>query len=224
MITRHLAETQVVHAFDQVSFHSCTVSGLVCSCGAQDTGGALPFSYTGRLIDRLGLNRNFNAVVIAPSAYGALGASATACSIRYFGLSLGLQHAASTAGPFVDYSTADWPAETALQGVSTATSTGDPYYSVGNASISANNAALLTTGLTTSTSTGYATYVGQNSGAIPLTGAARFIRIIVAPHIEATGCASPPLLVSASLVFGQPDSAPGVTPLGRVAVTSACST
>lgn len=228
MINRFLSEAEYVHAFDAVTFHSCTVSGFTCSCGAQDTGGALPFSYTGRLIDRMGLSRNFQAVKLVASAQGVIQTSGvgTTAMIQYLGLSLGLQHSATTcSGGFVDWSTGDWGGEQALQNVTTATSTASGLYTVAGATVSpVGLAQVLSTALTTSTSTGYAALASGGSNAIPITGAGRFIRIVVAPHIETTGCAGSNMTVTGGLIFGHPDAAAAPAPFARVFVTSGCST
>lgn len=226
MISRGLKETQVVHAFDQKVFHSCTVSGFTSACGPVDTGGALPYSYAGRIIDRLGLGNNYNSVLVAVHADGIVQASATSCTINYVGLSFGLQHSSSTGlTGFTDYSTADWPAERALVRVSTATSTDDGFYSAEAAFVSPNTAALMTTSPSTSTSTGYAVLVGGEAPVIPISGAKRYLRVLVAPHIETTGCGGSYANVSGALVFGDGDKNPADSPIrARVHVTSACTT
>lgn len=224
MITRFISEAEAVSAFDQKTFHSCTVSGFTSACGTVSTGGALPFSYAGRIIDRLGLGKNFNSAKVVPIGLGVVQASATSCTINYLGVSLGIQHSATTcSGGFSDYSTEDWPAEQAFQRVSTATSTGDGFYSQEAGFVSPNTADLMTTDASTSTSTGYATLNTLGLNAVPLDGAARFIRVIVAPHIETTGCGGSFANVAAALLFGHPDEAPQTSLRARVAVTSACS-
>src|SRR3990167_7793475 len=226
MISRFLSDVVPVHALDQVSFHSCTVTGFVCSCGVGSTGGALPYSHGGRIIDRLGLSRRFAAVKIAVAGYGDIQCSAGSTAMtNYIGVAAGLMHSATTcAADFADYSAGDWPSEQAFQVVTTATSTSSPFYSAQGALLSANAAGALTTGLTTSTSTGYAALVDISSNAIPLTAAKRFIRVNILPHIETTGCGGSNAKMSAALIFGFPEEAPTDAPLGRVFVTSACST
>lgn len=224
MITRFVSETEAVSAFDNKTVHSCTVSGFTCSCGVASTGGALPYSLAGRIIDRLGLGKNFNSVKVVPVGLGVIQCSATACSIQYIGVSMGVQHSATTcSGGFTDLSTGDWPAEQPFQVVTTATSTGDVYYGQEAGFVSQNTAGLLTTSPTTSTSTGYATLNTKGSGAISLAGAARFLRVVIAPHIETTGCGGSFANISAALLFGHPDEAPQTGFRARVAVTSACS-
>lgn len=224
MITRFVAETESVSAFDNVTFHSCTVTGFTCSCGTVDTGGALPNSYAGRIIDRLGLQKNFAAVKVVPSGFATFEASATSCTINYVGVSLGVQHSSSTcSGGFTDLSTADWPAEQAFQRVSTATSTGDANYTQEAGFVSPNVASLASTAASTSTSTGYGTLNTYGSGAISLNSAKRYLRVLVAPHIETTGCGGSFASISASLLFGHPGEAPQTGLRARVAVTSACS-
>lgn len=224
MITRDLASVNSVHAFDQQIFHSCTVSGFTCTCAGPINSAAGATSYPGRLIDRLGLSRRYAAVKVAVAAYGDIQCSAGSTAMtNYMGLAVGLQHSATTcSGDFTDYSTGDWGVEEAFQVATTSTSTSAWAYSAQQ--LSAVAAGVLTTALTTSTSTGYASFVGTGQTAIPLTGAKRFLRVVVAPHIETTGCGGSNMKVSAVLIFGSPEEAPVAAPLGRVHVTSACST
>lgn len=220
MISRGLKEAQVVgDAFVQKTFHSCTVSGFTSACGVADTGGALPFSHTGRIIDRLGLAQNYNSVLLAVHALGTVQASATSCTINYLGIALGIQHSSSTAASgFADYSTADWVAEQPLVRVSTSTSTGDGFYSAEAAFVSDFTSAAMTTSPSTSTSTGYADYVGGPAAVIPISGAKRFLRIVVAPHIETTGCGGSFMTVSGALVFGDGDKNPADSSPARARV------
>jgi hypothetical protein len=225
MITRDLAGVDVVTAFDIKTFYSCTVSGFTCTCSAGSTVGALPNSYAGRIIDRLALGRSYRAVVIAPVAHGpVITCVESTAHLAYLALSVGLQHACTTGeSGFVDFSTEDWPAEQPLQVVTTATSTGASYFSASAKEFSDNAAAIMTTALTSSTSTAYAALATSNIKAIDITDAKRYLRVLIQPRIESTGCAGPNMNVSASLVFGIPDEAPGIAPRGRVFVTSACS-
>lgn len=224
MITRDLASVNSVHALDQMAFHSCTVSGFTCTCAGPINSAVSTTAYPGRLIDRLGLSRRYAAVKVVVAGYGDIQASAGSTAMtNYMGIAVGLQHSATTcSGDFTDYSTGDWGPEEAFQVVTTATSTSSPFYNV--QALSANAAGILTTALTTSTSTGYANFVGTGATAIPLAGAKRFLRVVIAPHIETTGCAGSNMKVSASLIFGIPEEAPVASPFGRVHVTSACST
>ena len=223
MITRGLSDVVPVHAFDQMTFHSCTVSGFTCTCAGPINSGVGTTAFGGRIIDRLGLSRRFSAVKIALAAYGDIQVSnGSTAMINYMGVAAGLQHSATTcSADFTDYSTGDWPGEEAFQVVTTATSTSSPFYSAQQ--LSANAAGLLSTALTTSTSTGYAALHDNSSVAIPATAMKRFIRVVIAPHIETTGCGGSIMRVSGSFIFGLPEETPAADPSGRIWVTSACS-
>lgn len=232
MITRDLSNVQVVHAFNNKStalalapFNLFTVAGQVCTCG-----GVLSTSLSGQagfggpMIDRLGLADNYNAVVPAISAWGAITASATTCSLAYMSVQVGIQHSSSTcSADFSDYSTEHWLAARPLQRTTTATTTADTFYDATGEStlVSPANAALMTTSATTSTSTGYAYYVSGPSPVFPLTGAKRFLRMVVVPRIENDGCAGSYMHVTGSFVFGDPDKGKASsTPRARVHIAS----
>lgn len=230
MISRNLAELDLVVAFDQKTFHSCTVSGFVCTCGTVDTGGALPFSYAGYIIDRLGLARQYQAVMLGIQGSGSRQSSAGTCTGDYIGVTVGLQHSSSTcSGGFTDYSTGLWQAEQPMVWVTTATSTGvSPFFSNEQSLLTVITqvpaATVMSTAASTTTSTGYAQLVSCPATALPLDGCKRFIRMIVAPHIETTGCAGTFANIAGSLIFGAAEEAPSpFTIRGRVHVTSACS-
>lgn len=225
MISRSQAGLEVVHAFDLKQFTSCTVSGFTSACGTVDTGGALPFSFAGRIIDRLGLRRNYNAVVPIISAHGTVNSSVESTALfNYQAIAVGVQHASATGGTWADYSTEFWQAERPLVRVSTATSTADSFYSAEAAFISPNTAALMSSAASSSTSTGYSAYVSGPVGAIPISGAKRYLRMLVAPSINCTGCGGPVVNVMGSLLFGAPDAAPAATDIrARIHVSSACS-
>ena len=234
MITRELKNIQVVGAFNTPStgtghtlaaFHSCTVAGFTCTCAgvvSTDTG---YFGFPGRMIDRLGLSENFSAVAVGVTARAAITTTvASTASVQYHGLTIGLQHTCSTGGTWANYSTGSWIEDYPLVRVSTSTSTGDSYYTAEKARFSDFSAALMSTALTSSTSTGYAEYAGP-APVFELTGAKRYVRPVIAPHIEVTGCGAPGLEVSGVLIFGHPDKGPHSTSIrARVHVTSACST
>lgn len=225
-ISRILAESEVVHGFDSKIFHSCTVSGFTSACGTGSTGGAFPFSHIGRIIDRFGLRANFNAVKPVISAYGnVLTSVESTAHDAYMALGIGLQHSATTcSADFADYSTGDWVAEQPLQVVTTATSTGASYYTAEGAEVSAAVAGALSTALSSSTSTAYAALASYTPSAFALQGANRFLRIVLQPRIETTGCGGSNMTVQGGLVFGYPDETPQSSLRGRVFVTSACST
>lgn len=229
MITRDLANTQSVGAFNAPAagdFHSCTVTGFTCTCGGFVSTDIGFLGFGGRIIDRLGLRENFAAVVAAVQAKANVTTSAESTAmVKYYGLTIGLQHSSSTcSGGFSNYSTDEWVNDYPLVEVSTATSTGASFYSVEGADVAAASARLMTTGLTSSTSTGYAEYAGR-APVFDLVGAKRYIRMMIAPHIEATGCGSPTLSVNGILIFGDPGAGPHSTSIrGRIHVTSGCST
>src|SRR5688572_15468541 len=177
MITRDIAGVDIVHAFDQVNYYSCTVSGVTCTCQATAGASALASARAGRIIDRLALGRSYRAAVIAPAAYGVVMTSVESTAhLFYMDVSVGLQHACTTdASSFVDFSTEDWPAPQPLQIVTTATSTGASYYSASAKEFSDNSAAVMTTALTSSTSTSYAALATSNIKAIDITDAKRYL-------------------------------------------------
>lgn len=226
MISRDLGGVNVVHAFDQKLFHSCTVSGFTCTCGTVDTGGALPFSLAGYIIDRLGLTRSYNSVVLSAYGMGSRQSSAGTCTGDYVGVTLGLQHSSSTcSGGFTDYSTGTWQTERPFTWVTTATSTAaSPFFSAEQALMGAPASTQLSTAASTTTSTGYIALVGGPAAGVPLDGAKRFLRLLVAPHIETTGCGGSNANIGGVLIFGDEDESPAPTvSRGRVHVTSACS-
>ena len=231
MISRHFGETEYVHAFDLETYSPCN-SVEVTACGTVDTGGALQFSFGGRIIDRLGLGRGYRGMQPVIAAHGTPGTSAfLTCTIKYLGVAWGVQHSSTTcSADFNDFSTADWPAEKALWVMTTSTTTGGAtgLYSSEHRNISSFNGGFLSTAPTTSTSTGYAVYVaGKENQGIQLDGAQRYLRLIVLPRIESTAGACTCALtlgVAAGIVFGDPDESPAAVPRGRIHVTSGCST
>lgn len=230
MITRDLSNVQVVTAFNPKStttsltpFNLFTVAGQVCTCaGVLSTGTSGQAGFGGPIIDRLGLADNYNAVVPAVSAWGHVMASATVCSLTYFAIQVGIQHSSSTcSADFADYSTSDWLASRPLQRTSTATTTADAFWDSEASLVSINNAALMTTTPSTSTSTGYAYYVSGPAPVFSLTGAKRFLRMVVVPRIENDGCAAGYMFATGSFVFGDPDKGKaGSTPRARVHINS----
>lgn len=228
MISRGLAGLDLVPAFGQTQFHSCTVSGFVCTCGTVDTGGALPFSYAGRIIDRLGLSVNYQAVALAAWGSGSRQSSAGTCTGDYMGVTVGIQHSSSTcSGGFTDYSTQNWNAEEPFVWVTTATSTAaSPFFTAEQFAVTGNVAAtVLTTAASTTTSTGYTDLVAGPMTAVPLDGCKRFVRMLIAPRIETTGCAGSFANIGGAMIFGHGDTQPSANTIrARVHVTSACST
>ncbi|MEY4762846.1 MAG: hypothetical protein RLZZ200_2702 [Pseudomonadota bacterium] len=221
MITRDLAGSFYVQAFNEKTFGSsaqeigagfpnCTASGY----NPTDNG------FNGRIIDRLGLPGQFNSVLVIArgqfspdmSSTGVLGAQGL--HANYVGLSVGLDHNCSTGAGWTAYATGQWSDRTAAymycccsthQGfLTTATSTSD--------------------GLQNSTSTGPG--VVTVSQAFDLSGAKRFVRMVVTPTIFATDCAvHNGVTVTGSLLFGGAVERPAnPNKQGRIHVTSACST
>lgn len=235
MITRDLASLQAVDGFNTPStgagnapapFHSCTVAGFTSACAGQLSTDVGYFAWGGVLVDRLGLTQRFSAVAALVRARAQVTTSAESTAmVKYYGVTIGLQHSSSTcSGDFENYSTGTWVEDYPLVQVSTATSTTGSFYTAEGAIVADAQAALMSTALTSSTSTGYAHYAGPVP-VFPLEGAQRYIRMVVAPHIEVTGCGSPGLFVDGVLLFGYPDTAPLSTSIkGRIQVTSACST
>lgn len=226
-ISRNFAGAEVVHAFDTKTFHSCTVSGFTCTCGALgSTSYAEPYGHAGRILDRLGLRTDFASVKPIVSAYGnPLTSVESTAHLSYMAVTVGLQHSATTClADFEDLSTGDWIPEQPLQVVTTATSTGASYYSREGSEISAAVAGAMSTALTSSTSTAYAALASYTPGAIALQGANRFIRMVIQPRIETTGCGGASMNVTGTLLFGYPQETPQSSLRGRVFVTSACTT
>lgn len=232
MITRDLSNIQYVHAFNNKStgvaltpFNLFTVAGQVCTCGGVLSTGIVDAGFGGPMIDRLGLLQNYSAVVPVVSAWGAVTASATTCQLAYMAISVGIQHSSSTcSGGFSDYSTGQWMIKHPLQHVSTATTTADAFYNSEATLVSGGaNQRLMTTGQTTSTSTGYAYFVSGQVQPFSLEGAKRFLRMVVAPHIENDGCAASYMHAVGALVFGDPDAGPASTAPTRARVHIASS-
>jgi hypothetical protein len=238
MITRHFAETQIVTAFPYKCFVSCTVAttspNMTSACGGTWSG-ALGYTWSGYIIDRLGLMREFNSVTIVPAITQDPNTSATSCNYMY-GVSLGLQHASSTSGSWQDYSTGEWPAYQGLlaQTTTTATSTGvqniDGWTREG-LELGPIAYFLCSTVGNCATSTHFSAFVSSANNTINLNGCKRFIRLIIRPEIgvKVTTCSVlAGMETMASLVFGHPTESPSGTTSavvrGRVIVTSGCTT
>ncbi len=247
MITRDLGNITVVSGFDDVAqggFRSCAGTGTgTCTCAGYLSTGIGLFGFGGYMIDRLGLKDNYSAVAVAIDARAEVGTSAaSSVQLTYYAITAGLQHSSSTCSDgFTNLSTAQWITDRPLVIQTTSTSTG----SAGAAYFNGNEGFLVATpqavisstvaGLTTST--GHARYLGE-APVFALDEAKRFIRVVIAPNITTTGCATPALRVDASLIFGDPGGAPftiknvdgtestanGSRIRGRVHVTSGCST
>ena len=230
MISRNLAGLVPVTAVSEASWHTSAGTASFCTCQPYTGASALPFGLGGRIIDRLGLVEGYASVAVVPTATGDRSNSTTCFTNDYLGVSVGIQHSSTTClGNFSDYSTENWAAERPLIWVTTATSTGSlaaPFYNADAALLGAPASQVLTTGRPCSSSTGYLVLAGGPMTVVPTDGMKRFIRVIVSPRIETTGCGGIiATAIGASLIFGYADSAKAGTAIrGRVHVTSGCST
>lgn len=245
MISRDLANCLHVHAFEGqtsaetlMSFHSCgEQAGFSCSgYGALSTAAIQSEGVTsgqfgargGRIIDRLGLKENYNSVALLVDAWGTILASSTVLTARYMGVAAGLQDSSSTcSADFAAFSTALWHGRRPLTLYTNTTTTCSQFYScTGEAMlVSQYQSGELTTG--TTTSSGFAVLVNSPLVVLPLTGAKRYLRMLVAPTHFADGTNTVmPLYVVGSLLFGDPDKGPGscAPERGRVFVTQTTST
>src|SRR3989304_4925076 len=145
MITRDVHQLQVVPAFvHKAPFYACSIDGYTCTEGSGETSaigdsGFMP----GFIIDRLGLQRAYASLMIAPVAYGAVTACSTATKgVTYMALSIGLQHASASGrggprpppapqpargagGPSPAYRTRDWIVKGGFGGKTPPTSRGE---------------------------------------------------------------------------------------------------
>jgi len=227
MITRDLAGAFYVTGFDARTFHSSAKeigAGGIATGNANSTFlGYNPTScgFNGRIIDRYGLPEFYQSVLVM-AAGQALGfdmsstgvLAAQGLHVNYIGLSVGLDHNCSTGSGWEAFSTGQWSGEKAAYAynacsthiglLTTATSTSD--------------------GLQNSTSTGPA--LASVAHAFDLTGAKRYIRMVVTPRLLASDCGvHNGVDVHGGLLFGHPQHAPtNYTKVGRISVTSACST
>lgn len=227
MITRDVSGTFYVPAFDRKMFGSCAATRYDPCCGYNpqmcDGVGTERSGWNGRIIDRLALPSQFtNARVIASSLaaleHCSTGVGAAEWRANYIGLAVGLDHNCSTGAGWTAFSTASWSAETAGYLLSTAGSTQNGY---------------LATSSTTSTSLNPMAFVLSTSArgivsaeaVFDLTAAKRFIRVVVSPRIESTGC-SIQMPVEAGILFGGAQSQPPVwADLGAALIrTTGCST
>ena len=237
MITRASANLQIVGAIPTLpnttdGFHDWAKTGGTCTCAGVVSTGTFPNStgFAGYIIDRLGLSQNFNSVAIGVQAranYSPISSADSTAHFTYYGLGIGLQHSSSTcSGGFTDYSTADWKVDQPFVVVTTATSTASAFYTVEGAGVADSIASVLTTALTSATSTGNALFIGGPAPVFNIAPAKRFIRAVIGPHIETSGCGQASMFVQGGvMVFGDPDKGPADSTIrGRVHVTSACST
>lgn len=245
MITRDVHQLQVVPAFaHRAKFSVDTVAGYTCTEGSGETSaigdsGFMP----GFVIDRLGLQRTYHSLLIAPVAFGHIKACSTASKVVTWGaLSVGLQHTSASGGTYANYSTEDWMVKVGLWRQTTATSTGSLFYTavqrdvglstdlgLGKVLASATSTAAGESIQSGTTSTQYMYYVGQGA-AFDLGGAKRYLRPLVHLHLWSTGTSTDSLgltdvILSAAAIFGEPSEArPPEGAVKRILVTSGCST
>ena len=246
MITRSGFEAFTMPALvHNARFHSCTVTGFTCysKMAGVDTGlgaGTTEFM-PGLVIDRLGLPRNFGALLIAPVVYGDFQASEGAAGDVFAGtFSAGLQHTSASGGTFASYSTGDWLMGQGLWRQTTATC--DDNRIPTDSSLAYQRTVGFTceigvgglTSTTTSTADGQSNVAGTSSTSLfyyagpgpvfNLTGAKRYIRVVMRTQFETTGCGSGGYHMSAGAIFLEPDEAQPPLPGRRILVTSACAT
>jgi hypothetical protein len=243
MIARDLANTLHVHAFEGQSsadtlmpFHSCgEQAGYACSAyGALSTAAIQSYNACavfgargGRIIDRLALRQNYNSVALLVDAWGEVLASSTVLTARYLGVATGLQDSSSTcSADFTAFSTAQWEGTKPLTLYTNTTTTCSQFYDcTGEAQANSQyQSGQLTTG--TTTSSGYAVLVAPPT-VLALTGAKRFLRMLVAPtHMNDGTNTVQPMHVVGSLLFGDPDIGPAAaaSERSRAFVTSGTST
>lgn len=245
MITRDASQLQVVPGFvSRARFTGCAVGGFTCARdGATSAIGSSEF-WPGFVIDRLGLSRNFNSVMVAPVVHGDY-ATTAGPNFAVLTLSVGLQHTCTTGGTWAALSTEKWLDRIGLWRQSTATSTANLSFAqvqrdVGLSTVLGIGGQLATA---TATAAGASMTVGTSStslvyyvapGAVfDLSGAKRYVRSMLRLQHETTvdfggagscGLAGGSVHMSAALVFGEPDEAqPPTTPTKRILVTSGCA-
>ena len=234
MITRDVNQLQVVPAFQHnAKFTACGADNRgTCTCAAGVSAAGSTW-FPGFTIDRLGLQRSFRSVIIAPNAWAEVNVSDENARIQHYGVGVGLQHTSASGGTWADYSTQEWLVDQGLWRQTTATATACAMYTAVQRDVADVLGGIMATATATaggvsqtiaSTSTGYAYYTGP-AARFDLGGANRFVRAIVRPVINSTACASGMLDLSALAVFGEPDEAPTpATPVKRVLVTTGCAT
>ena len=200
MITRNLADIYPVSALVPLTLTSCTVTGFTSACGSNNMSGFGNGAISGYVIDRQGLPANFTAVKVGIHGIAAIQASCTSCRFQYISLGVGLQDAACSTAGWADYSTGSWVTCQAGWYKSTSTSTSDGFY---NTTVK-KAYGVLTCAAATSTSTGTAEV--RASAVFDLTGAQRYVRCVIAPRIEATGCGGSWMTLAGELSFGHADN------------------
>lgn len=243
MITRDVHQIYVVPGFVHAArFLGCGLAGYTCTeSGVTSAIGSSEF-FPGFIIDRLGLPRNFNSLLIAPVLHAELKTSQATGNIAAITLSAGIMHSSTTGGTFTAYSTGDWLDRQGLWRQTTATSTGttNQYFTAIQRDVGLTSAIGLggTMATATSTASGESVSVGASStsliywaGAGPvfsLQGAQRYIKCVLRLQHLTTGdiCSgSGPVHMSAAAIFAEPDEAqPPYVATKRILVTSGCAT
>lgn len=227
MITRDISGTFYVPAFDRKMFGSCAATRYDPTCGYNpqmcDGVGTERSGWNGRIIDRLALPTQFTSARAIATSFARIECCSTgeigkngAKGLQYIGLAVGLDHNCSTGTGWSAFSTASWSAEMPGYLLSTATSEN----------------AFLTTACATSSGLNPTLFCTSTAGGVvtaeavfDLTAAKRFIRVVVSPRIESTGC-SIQMPVEAGILFGGAVGAPPVYAdlSGTLIRTSGCST
>src|SRR3990167_5052274 len=243
MITRDVNQIYVVPGFvNNARFTGCTLAGYTCTeSGATSAIGSSEF-YPGFTIDRLGLPRNYNAMMVAPVLFGDYQTSVATGNIAAITLSAGIMHSSATGGTFTAYSTENWIDRLGLwrQTTATSTATTKQYFTAVQRDVGLTSAIGLggMTSTTTSTASGEGVAAGASStsliywaGAGPafsLVGAKRFIKCALRLQHLTTGdvCSGAGRVhMSAAAIFAEPDEAqPPYTANKRILVTSGCAT
>lgn len=238
MITRDVSQLFVVPAlYHNARFNSCTVAGFTCyTDGATSAIGSSEF-FPGFVIDRLALPYEYNSMAVVPTLYGNYGGSGDGTGFVTGALSAGIMHASASGGTFAAYSTGTWLVGASLWRQTTATSTANTAYSIVQKDVGYTSelgiGGLMGTATSTSagqgmvggtSSTGSLFYAGKPAR-FDLTGAKRFIKVVIRPQIESTGCGAGGFHMSAAAVFGEPGYAnPSVAAAKRILVTTGCAT
>ncbi len=235
MISRDLANLQHVHAFNGptsvaklLPFFACTdtdpASFTCIDSGVLSTAALGDLGFGGRIIDRLGLRQNYNAVIPLVDAWAEVYASSTVIKNRYLAVNVGLQHSSSTcSADFANLSTDLWKGRRPLTLITNTTVSCSAFWSCTNTDAfdlqSTVQSGLLTT--VNTTSTGYAVLISGPETVFSLGAAKRYLRMVVAPVSMATGSdTGTGLHVVGSLLFGEADQGPAETTLrGRTVVT-----
>lgn len=247
MITRDVNQLLVVPAFTHEGRFSgcgagpgdftCSTAGGIEAPGSTNLTGYAGTAdcsiyFPGFVIDRLGLREAYRSLLLAPLCYGDALSTDENARLRFQGISVGLQHTSATGGTWANYSTGNWLIQAGLWNQTTATSTAAGFYSVVQADAADVLGGVLTSTTSTAatgrgdptTSTGITYYAGPGA-AFDLGGAKRYLRPLLRPHFEATGCGIVSARMEMVAIFGEPDIArPSEAEVKRILVTTPCAT